>query len=94
MNTQKSALPSKSLNSDGLTATNVFPFLSHPPVSMVTVLEKQLKYPPSVSFCFEGFNKVKDSQQLYIYLIDTASTYDGTQLVVGIIKTVSDTDGK
>ena len=51
---------------------------------MVTFLEQYLQYPPSVSFCFEGFNEVKYSKQLTAYLIDRASTSDGTRLVTSI----------
>ena len=84
MNMQKSTLPSQSLSNDDLTTTNIIPFLSHSPVAMVTVLKNNSSSPPGVSFCFTGFNGVKYSQQLCTYLIDTASTSDGTQLVVYI----------
>ena len=43
-----------------------------------------LKYPKGCSFCFEGYNGVEDFERLKNYLIDCASTTDGTQLTVTI----------
>ena len=87
MNTKKSTLPLSLLSNDNLSTTNIAPLLFHPHVVMATFLEKQLKYPPWCFIFLEGFNQVKDGQQVCTYLIDTASTSDCTQLVVGINRT-------
>ena len=51
---------------------------------MVTVIEQHLYYLPGVYLCFEDFNGQRNSKQLVTYLIDKASTSDGTQLVVAM----------
>ena len=80
----KSDLFTKTASINTTTTTDIIPFVSNPPVAMVTVLERHLHYPLGVSFCFEGFNGLQDSKRLVAYLIDKASTSDGTQLRVGI----------
>ena len=47
-------------------------------------METILRYPKGCSFCFEGFNSVKDYDRLKDFLIDSACNTDGTRLTVGI----------
>ena len=47
-------------------------------------METDLRYPKGCSFCFEGFNGVKDYDRLKKILIDSACNTDGTRLTVGI----------
>ena len=79
----KSSFSTKTISNDN-TTTNIIPFLSDPSIAMITVLEKELRYPSGASFCFEGFKGIQDSQRLVTYLIEKASISDGTKLVVGI----------
>ena len=80
----KSNLFTKTASINTTTTTDIVPFLSTPPVAMVTVLEQHLHYPPDVSFYFKSFNELQDSKRLVTYLIDKVSTSDGTQLRFGI----------
>ena len=79
----KASFATKTISNDN-TTTNIIPFLSDPSIAMITVLENELRYPSGTSFCFEGFKGKQDSQRLITYLIEKASTSDGTELVVGI----------
>ena len=47
-------------------------------------MEKELKYPSGCSFCFEGYNGVKDYDRLKDFIIDSACNTDGSRLTVGI----------
>ena len=65
-------------------SSDIIPFLTKPSIVNKLIMETDLKYPKGCSFCFEGYNGVNDFERLKNYLIDCASTSDGTQLTVVI----------
>ena len=64
--------------------TDIVQLLTTPSIAVKTVLEATLGYPKGASFKFDGYNGVEDYDRLKGYLIDKASSSDGTQLVLGI----------
>ena len=67
-----------------INSTDIIPLLIKPNELTQLIMEKELKYPLGCSFCFEGYNGVKDYDRLKDFLIDSACNTDGTRLTVGI----------
>ena len=63
--------------------TNIVPLMAEPSQLLKVILSEELKYPNGASFCFEGFQGVKDKDRLVSHIIDSAKKVDGTQLVPG-----------
>ena len=67
-----------------INSTDIIPLLMKPNQLTKLTMEQVLKYPLGCSFCFEGYNGVKDYDRLKDFLIDSACNTNGTRLTVGI----------